>query len=90
MRHRPLPRWLTGWQPSIRYLLPNSLSSVPASLIPTNDAARLQALAGYKVLDARSEKILDDVVAATAQLFGVSNAMLSLIKRQRSAGESPV
>ncbi|GAA4030276.1 hypothetical protein GCM10022409_13150 [Hymenobacter glaciei] len=59
------------------------------SLIPANDAARLQALAGYQLLDARSEKVLDDVVAATARLFGVSNAMLSIVEKDEVLVKAP-
>ena len=60
------------------------------SLIPANDdAARLQALEGYHLLDARSEKVLDDVVAATAQLFGASNAMLSIVEQDQVLVEAP-
>ena len=57
------------------------MTDISTSLIPANDAARLRALEGYHLLDARSEKVLDDVVAATARLFGVSNAMLSIVEK---------
>lgn len=57
------------------------MNSLPNTLLPVNDAARLHALERYQLLDARSEKVLDEVVAATAQLFGVSNAMLSIIEQ---------
>lgn len=60
-----------------------------SSLIPANDAARLQALEGYQLLDARSEKVLDDVVAATARLFGVSNAMLSIVEKDQVLVKAP-
>lgn len=59
------------------------------SLIPANDAARLHALEGYHLLDARSEKVLDDVVAATARLFGVSNAMLSIVEKDEVLVKAP-
>ncbi|MDQ2795351.1 MAG: GAF domain-containing protein [Bacteroidota bacterium] len=59
------------------------------SLIPANDAARLQALASYQLLDARSEKVLDDVVAATARLLGVSNAMLSIVEKDEVLVKAP-
>jgi len=59
------------------------------SLIPANDAARLQALDSYQLLDARSEKVLDDVVAATARLFGVSNAMLSIVEKDEVLVKAP-
>ncbi|MBF9142084.1 GAF domain-containing protein [Hymenobacter properus] len=58
-------------------------------LIPANDAARLQDLASYQLLDARSEKVLDDVVAATARLFGVSNAMLSIVEKDTVLVKAP-
>ena len=56
------------------------MTSIPNRLIPANDAARLRALSRYELLDARREKILDEVVAATARLFRVSNAMLSIVE----------
>ena len=59
------------------------------SLIPANDAARLHALEGYHLLDARSEKVLDDVVAATARLFNVSNAMLSIVEKDQVLVKAP-
>ncbi|MFC6224125.1 GAF domain-containing protein [Hymenobacter artigasi] len=59
------------------------------SLIPANDEARLHALEGYHLLDARSEKVLDDVVAATARLFGVSNAMLSIVEKDQVLVKAP-
>jgi len=65
------------------------LTEIPTSLIPPNDAARLQALDRYQVLDARSEKALDDVVAAAARLFGVSNAMLSLVEENQVLVKAP-
>lgn len=63
--------------------------NIPDSLIPTNDAARLRVLEDYPLLDARSEKILDAVVAATARLFGVSNAMLSIVKKDEVLVKTP-
>ena len=69
--------------------MPSNLTDTPASLIPANDAARLRALEGYQLLDARSEKVLDDVVAATARLFGVSNAMLSIVEKDEVLVKAP-
>ena len=46
--------------------------NIPNSLIPANDAARLRALKDYQLLDARSEKILDEVVAASARLTALA------------------
>ena len=65
------------------------MTDIPTSLIPANDADRLRALEGYQLLDARSEKVLDEVVAATARLFGVSNAMLSIIEKDEVLVKAP-
>jgi GAF domain-containing protein len=65
------------------------LTDLPISLIPANDAARLHALESYQLLDARSEKVLDEVVAATARLFGVSNAMISIIEKDEVLVKAP-
>ena len=56
------------------------MNSLPASLLPPDDASRLRALTRYQLLDARREAILDEVVAATARLFRVRNAMLSIVE----------
>ncbi|MBD2724191.1 GAF domain-containing protein [Hymenobacter armeniacus] len=60
-----------------------------ASLIPANDDARLRALDRYQLLDARSEQVLDDVVAATARLFRVSNAMISIVEKDTVLVKAP-
>ena len=79
-----------GAGPAIFFFALDSPSSpVFASLVPANDAARLQALERYQLLDARSEKVLDDVVAAAARLFGVSNAMLSIVEEQEVLVKAP-
>jgi GAF domain-containing protein len=59
------------------------------SLIPADEEARVRALDRYQLLDARSEKVLDDVVAATARLFGVSNAMLSIVEKDTVLVKAP-
>ena len=46
--------------------------NIPDSLIPANNAARLRALEDYQLLETRSEKILDEVVAATARLTALA------------------
>jgi hypothetical protein len=56
------------------------LTALPDILLPADDVARLEALDRYQLLDAHREQILDDVVAATAQLFRVSNAMLTMVE----------
>lgn len=56
---------------------------------PAHEEARLQALKSYQLLDARSEKVLDDVVATTASLFRVSNAMLSIVEKDTVLVKAP-
>ena len=56
------------------------MNTLPPSLLPPDDPARLHALDRYQLLDARRESILDEVVAITARLFRVSNAMLSIVE----------
>ncbi len=65
------------------------MTDTPTSLIPANDPARLLALEGYQLLDARSEKVLDEIVAATARLFGVSNAILSIVEKDEVLVKAP-
>ncbi|MDO7852825.1 GAF domain-containing protein [Hymenobacter convexus] len=65
------------------------MNSLLASLIPANEDARLKALDRYQLLDARSEKVLDDVVATTASLFRVSNAMLSIVEKDTVLVKAP-
>jgi hypothetical protein len=62
---------------------------LPQLLIPADDPARLRALERYQLLDAHREKILDDVVAATARLFRVSNAMLSIVEERSVLVKAP-
>lgn len=56
------------------------MKTLPPSLLPADDPARLRALSRYQLLDARREAILDEVVAATARLFRVRNAVLSIVE----------
>jgi hypothetical protein len=65
------------------------MNSLLASLIPPDDEARLRALSRYQLLDARSEKVLDDVVATAARLFHVSNAMLTLVEKDQVLVKAP-
>ena len=65
------------------------MSTLPSSLLPADDAARLRALDRYQLLDARREAILDEVVAMTARLFRVSNAMLSIVEKDTVLLKAP-
>ena len=65
------------------------MTALPNILLPADDAARLQALSRYQLLDAHREQILDDVVAATARLFSVSTAMLSIVEKDQVLVKAP-
>lgn len=65
------------------------MTTLPNILLPADDTARLQASSRYQLLDAHREQILDDVVAATAQLFRVSNAMLSIVEKDQVLLKAP-
>ena len=65
------------------------LPPLPAALLPPDEAGRLAALARYQLLDARSEALLDEVVALAARLFGVSNAMLSIVEENTVLVKAP-
>lgn len=51
----------------------------PASLIPDNEAQRLQALAPYRVLGTAPDAVFDEVVRLTAKIFDVPVALVSLV-----------
>ncbi len=55
-------------------------SSLPDSLIPANDAERLQALAPYLMLGPAPDAVFDEVVRLTAKLFDVPIALVSLVE----------
>jgi GAF domain-containing protein len=59
------------------------------SLLPPDETARLAALARYRLLDARSERVLDEVVAIAARLFRVTNAMLSIVEENTVLLKAP-
>ncbi|MET4076140.1 hypothetical protein ABIB44_003411 [Hymenobacter sp. UYCo722] len=66
-----------------------AVNTLPPFLLPADDPARLRALDRYQLLDARREAILDEVVATTARLFRVRNAMLSLVEETTVLLKSP-
>lgn len=50
---------------------------------PSNEAARLQALHSYEILDTVTEANFDSIVSLAAQLTGASASMISLIDTDR-------
>ena len=50
-----------------------------SSLLPANEAERLQALAPYRVLGTAPDAVFDEVVRLTAKLFEVPIALVSLV-----------
>lgn len=65
------------------------MNILPPSLIPDDDPARRRALDRYQLLDARREAILDEVVATTARLFRVRNAMLTIVEESTVLLKAP-
>ncbi|MDU0369658.1 GAF domain-containing protein [Hymenobacter endophyticus] len=51
------------------------------SLIPEDDAQRLQALAPYQVLGSVPDAVFDELVRLTAKLFSVPIALVSLVEQ---------
>ena len=73
-----------GAGPAIFFFALDPYSSpafVSASLVPANDTTRLQTLERYQLLAARSEKAPNDVMVTAARLFGVYNAMPSIVEK---------
>ncbi|UYZ60485.1 GAF domain-containing protein [Hymenobacter latericus] len=54
----------------------------PDSLIPDNELDRLRTLYHYQILNTTYEKVFDDFVALTAQLFNLPISLLSLIDEE--------
>jgi GAF domain-containing protein len=54
-----------------------------AAAIPANEAERLAALHGYRVLDTPEEAAFDDIVRIAAQVCGAPIAVVNLIDRGR-------
>ena len=51
--------------------------------VPINEAARLEALKEYHILDTEAEQSYDDITALAAHICGVPIAMISLIDQSR-------
>ncbi|SMB99281.1 GAF domain protein [Hymenobacter roseosalivarius DSM 11622] len=58
-------------------------NSFPGSLIPENEATRLRTLHLYQIVNTTPERIFDDYVSWTAQLFGTPISMISLVDEDR-------
>lgn len=56
---------------------------MPAAPLPDNEAARLEALYSYEVLDSACEAAFDDIVRLAARLTGRPIALVSLIDADR-------
>ncbi|WP_303311734.1 GAF domain-containing protein [Hymenobacter sp. BT730] len=58
-------------------------SRLPNALIPDADGARVRTLHQYQIVNTTPEKIFDDFVALTAQLFNVPISLISLVDEER-------
>ena len=60
------------------------------TLLPSTEAARLNALNQYKILDTSSEKVFDDLTRLAAYVCGSPTALISLIDTDRQWIKSKV
>lgn len=58
--------------------------------LPSNEAARLNALHQYKLLDTSAEKVFDDLTRLTAHICGTPTALISLLDINRQWFKSKV
>ncbi len=58
------------------------MSIQPDSLIPDDDQQRLRSLHHYQILNTTPEKIFDEYVALSAQLFNLPVSLMSLVDEQ--------
>ena len=67
---------------SLPVVLPPTPAAVPAAL-PATEAARLEALASYRVMDTAAEEAFDSLTRIAADICGTPIALVSLIDQDR-------
>ncbi|QEE50316.1 GAF domain-containing sensor histidine kinase [Flavobacterium alkalisoli] len=55
----------------------------PTSIIPLNDAQRLEKLYEYRILDTHSEEAFDKIALLAAQIFNTTSAFISFVDEDR-------
>ena len=55
----------------------------PTPLLPPNEAARLRSLHAYGILPAPPERVFSELVAFSAQVFGLPMALLALVDAEQ-------
>ncbi len=58
--------------------------------LPSNEAARLEALSKYEILDTAIESVFDDLTRLAAYICGVPTATISLVDRDRQWFKSKI
>ena len=57
--------------------------TIPASIIPHNDALRLEKLRDYRILDTHSEDTFDKIALMASQVFGSQSAFITFVDEDR-------
>ena len=60
------------------------------ALLPSNEAARLEALSKYEILDTAMESVFDDLTRLAAYICGVPIAIISIVDRDRQWFKSKI
>lgn len=59
------------------------MPATPASLLPPDEAERLQSLRAYNVLPALIEPLFDEFVALTAQVFSLPISLIAVVEENK-------
>ena len=60
------------------------MKTTPTTLLPADEAERLQALQHYDIVDSLQEEVFDELVALTASLFRLPIAYIALVEAEQA------